>query len=81
MNYFCATRGAVFFLAFLCAWQSVAAEKYPDRPIRMVVPFAPGGISDVLARLIAEKMTVELGQTVIVDNRAGASGNLSLIHI
>lgn len=50
------------------------ADNYPDRPIRIVVPWAAGGFTDVFGRLLAEKMTKSMGQTVLVDNRPGASG-------
>lgn len=53
-----------------------AAPPYPNRPIRLIVSFAPGGGVDALARTIAPKMTAAMGQTWVVDNRAGASGNL-----
>jgi tripartite-type tricarboxylate transporter receptor subunit TctC len=56
--------------------QAQTADKYPDRPIRMIVPFAAGGTSDALARLIGQKLGAALGQQVIVDNRPGANGNL-----
>ncbi|MBI3938982.1 MAG: tripartite tricarboxylate transporter substrate binding protein [Betaproteobacteria bacterium] len=51
-----------------------AAESYPARPIRLVVPSGAGGITDILARIIAQKVTDNLGQQVVVDNRPGASG-------
>ncbi len=53
-----------------------AAQTFPTKPIRLIVPFTPGGSNDVLARVIAEKLTTSLGQPVVVENRPGASGNL-----
>lgn len=65
----------LLLLACLAAAQATAmAGGYPDAPLRMVVAFPPGGGTDGAARLIAEKLAVELGQAVIVENRAGAGG-------
>lgn len=68
------------FLLFLVGLSSavVQAQGYPTRPVRMIVPFNPGGSSDFVARIIQPKMTELLGQTVVVDNRAGASGNVGV---
>lgn len=56
---------------------SAPAAEYPNRPIRYLVAFAPGGINDIMARIVAEKLTASWGQPVIVDNRPGAGGNLA----
>src|SRR5690606_4622361 len=56
---------------------AAAAERYPTRPIRFVVGFLPGGPSDTLARLVGAKLSEQVGQAVIVDNRAGAGGNVA----
>ncbi|MFM8736215.1 MAG: tripartite tricarboxylate transporter substrate binding protein BugE [Betaproteobacteria bacterium] len=65
-------------LAVIAAlWSSaVYAESFPAKPIRLVVPFAPGGSTDLVARMLAERMGPLLGQTVTVDNRGGAGGTL-----
>lgn len=52
------------------------AQGYPDRPVRVIVPYTPAGTTDILARLIAQKMNENWGQPVIVDNRPGANGNI-----
>lgn len=63
-------------LATLGAWPAFAAAAYPDKPIRIIVPFAPGGATDVLARALADKLTGVTGVSVLVDNRPGAGGTL-----
>src|ERR671939_114338 len=66
------------FVALLIAMTSmaIAQEKFPSRPIRIIVAYTPAGTTDILARLVAQKMTESWGQTVIVENRAGANGNI-----
>ncbi|MBI3916163.1 MAG: tripartite tricarboxylate transporter substrate binding protein [Betaproteobacteria bacterium] len=55
-----------------------STAKYPERPVRMIVPFQPGGASDFVARIIQPKLGQELDQTIVVDNRSGASGHLGI---
>ena len=69
----------VVALAMLASWADMvagAAEAFPERPVRYIVAFTPGGASDIVARIVAEGLTRELGQHVVVDNRSGASGTI-----
>ncbi|MCE9639343.1 MAG: tripartite tricarboxylate transporter substrate binding protein, partial [Betaproteobacteria bacterium] len=64
-----------FFVAALAlAAGGAIAQTYPAKPIRIVVPWPPGGGTDLVARTVAQKMNETLGQTAVVDNRAGANG-------
>jgi len=71
----CVSRGFLISLAGLLSVMA-QAQDYPARPVRMIVPFVPGGSSDFVARAIQPKMIELLGQLVIVDNRSGAYGNV-----
>ncbi len=76
-----ATAGVLAVLAgtpALAAAQAGSESSYPDRPIRMVVPFPPGGINDLVARIVGQSLGDQLRQPLIIDNRAGAGGTLGL---
>ncbi len=63
----------LFLLLFLIS-STINAQDYPSRPIRMVMPFAPGGPTDIVARIVSERRGARLGQPVVIENRAGANG-------
>jgi tripartite-type tricarboxylate transporter receptor subunit TctC len=67
---------AVISAAMMCAATGAWAQGYPNKPVRLIVPFAPGGTTDIVARVVSEKMGAALGQPMIVDNRAGAGGSV-----
>jgi tripartite-type tricarboxylate transporter receptor subunit TctC len=64
------------FALFLTAVSVAAQDAYPSRPIRLVVPYGPGGVSDITGRIVAQKMGELIGQPMVVENRAGAGGML-----
>jgi tripartite-type tricarboxylate transporter receptor subunit TctC len=70
-----------FVVAVAFAAASLAHAAWPERPITIVVPYAPGGAADALARVLAAKMGTKLGTSVIVDNRAGASGTIGASYV
>jgi tripartite-type tricarboxylate transporter receptor subunit TctC len=67
---------ALLIAAFVACFTPAGAQTYPDRPIRLIAPFPAGGLADVLARAVGDEMSKSLGQPVIVENRAGAGGNV-----
>src|SRR5215813_5216351 len=67
-------------LVSVLVWEA-NAQAYPNKPVRIVIPFPPGNTTDIMTRLIAPKISERLGQQVIVDNRPGASGMLGLDHV
>lgn len=79
-----AIRGAAYVVAAAAMWHGTGAvlaqtaAHYPTRPVRMIIPFAPGGASDYVGRIVAAPLGQLLGQQILPDNRAGASGNIGM---
>jgi tripartite-type tricarboxylate transporter receptor subunit TctC len=60
---------------------AASAQSYPSKPLRMVIPFAAGGSPDIIGRMVAEELSTMLGQSVVVENRAGAGGNIAVQYV
>ena len=79
MNKF--TRLATAFVLSTSTWGANAAEQYPNKPIRMLVPFSAGSQTDILARWVGEKINESWGQQVVVDNRPSAGGTIASEYV
>lgn len=72
---------ALFVAALLLLPRAGLAQNYPNRPVHLIIPFAPGGVADVIARPIADRLSRTLGQPVVVESRAGATGTLGAAYV
>src|SRR5690242_21316056 len=68
----------ILFLFLFLVSTGVAAQGFPDHPLRLIIPFPPGGSNDVVGRVIGAQLGERLGQTVVIDNRGGAGGTIGL---
>src|SRR5258708_18981818 len=71
----------ILFAACALLASLAAAADYPTKPIRLVVPFAPGGTSEIIARSVAQELTTQLGQSVYVENKAGGASTIAMADV
>ncbi|HZT62281.1 MAG TPA: tripartite tricarboxylate transporter substrate-binding protein, partial [Burkholderiales bacterium] len=74
-------RTLLLVLAAAFASHALAQEAFPGRTIRVVVPFTPGSVTDVMGRSVTDKLSANLGQPVIVENRPGAGGTIGIAQV
>ncbi len=75
------TLAALLGAATLLSVGPAAAQSYPAKPVRLIVPFAPGGTTDIVARVVAERVGAAFGQNMVIENRAGGGGSVGAMEV